>query len=144
MTENRASTCEGGPQVPAATGKWVCGDPSLHAQAVKPWDLLTSSLSRGHFRHGMRYLSASAFSVYAERFACQVRLRGQSPLDLIALAVPIRVPPHTLCWKHRWSTEQMLAITGDALDVLLDSGHEQLVVLVDRLPTRRELWEERA
>jgi AraC family transcriptional regulator, ethanolamine operon transcriptional activator len=144
VTEHRARTCDNGRPAQATTGAWVCDDPSLHEQAVKPWELLTSCLSRGQFRHEMRYFSASAFSVYQERFAYRVRLRGQSPPGVIAVAVPIRVPPQTLCWKNPWSTEQMPAINGDALDVLLDAGHEQLVVLVDGALARRELGQERA
>ena len=144
MTENRTRVPEVGRQAPATVGTCVSGDPSLHEQAVKPWELLTSSLARGPFRHEMRFLSASSFTVYEERFACRVRLRGHSPPGVLALAVPIRVSPQTLCWKDRWSTEQMPAITADVLDVLLDAGHEQLIVLVDAALMRRELGEEHA
>ena len=144
MTEDRTRVSEGRCQAPATTGIWVSTDPSLHEQAVKPWELLTSSLARGPFQHKMRYLSAPSFTIYEDRFACRVRLRGHSPPGVIALAVPIRVPPQTLCWKDRWSAEQMPAITADVLDVLLDAGHEQLIVLVDGSLMRRELGEERA
>lgn len=144
MTEHRTrvTQVEVGRQAPATAGTWISVDPSLHEQAMKPWELLTSSLSRGPFRHEMRYVSASSFTVYVERFACRVRLRGHSPPGLIALAVPIRVPPRTLCWKDRWSAEQMPAMTGDVLDVLLDAGHVHLIVLVGGALVRRELGEE--
>lgn len=144
MTDNRARGDGTGSQATVSAGSCAFGDPSLHEQAVKPWELLTTSLSRGDFRHEMRYVGASTFSIYAERFAGQVRLRGQSPPGVIALAVPIRVPPHSLCWKQPWWPERIQAIQGDALDVLLDAGHEQVVVLIEGCLMRRELGEERA
>jgi hypothetical protein len=83
----------------ATIGVWRSLDPSLHEEAVKPWELLTDLPAGEPFLHEMRYLSAPSFTVYEEHFSCAVRLRGQSPPGFIVLAVPIRLPPKSTCWK---------------------------------------------
>jgi AraC family ethanolamine operon transcriptional activator len=129
---------------PAVVGVWRSRDPSLHEQAAKPWELLTDPTTGEPFLHEMRYLSVPSFTVYEEHFSCSVRLRGQSPQGFIVLAVPIRLPAKTTCWKDPWSPEQIPTLADGALDVLLSGGHKQLVVLVDPALAQRELGEERA
>ena len=143
VTEDRATTSDDAYGDAAVVGVWRSHDPSLHEQAVKPWELLTDLPVRAPFLHEMRYLSAPSFAVYEEHYACSVRLRGQSPQDLIALAVPIRLPPTTTCWKNPWPAQQMPATQGGAVDVLFGSGQKHLIVLVDSKLARRELGEER-
>jgi AraC-like DNA-binding protein len=135
-----ADACEN----PTVAGVWRSRDPSLHEQAVKPWELLTDPAAGEPFLHEMRYVSAPSFTVYQEYFSCSVRLRGQSPQGFIVLAVPIRLPPNTTCWKDPWSPEQIPILADGALDVLLGGGHKQLVVLVAPSLAQRELGEERA
>jgi AraC-like DNA-binding protein len=129
---------------PAVVGVWRSRDPSLHEEAVKPWELLTDLLAGEPFLHEMRYLSAPSFTVYEEHFSCAVHLRGQSPRGFIVLAVPIRLPPKSTCWKVPWAQEQIPTLADGALDVLLGGGHKQLVVLVAPALAQRELGEERA
>ena len=129
---------------PAVVGVWRSRDPSLHEEAVKPWELLTDLLAGEPFLHEMRYLSAPSFTVYEEHFSCSVRLRGQSPQGFIVFAVPIRLPAKSTCWKDPWSPEQIPTLADGALDVLLGGGHKQLVVLVAPALAQRELGEERA
>jgi len=129
---------------PAVVGVWRSLDPTLHEEAVKPWELLTDLPAGEPFLHEMRYLSAPSFTVYEEHFSCAVRLRGQSPPGFIVLAVPIRLPPKSTCWKDPWAQEQIPTLADGALDVLLGGGHRQLVVLVAPALAQRELGEERA
>lgn len=124
-------------------GVWRSSDPSVHEQAVKPWELLTDLPVRARFLHEMRYLSAPAFTIYEEHYGCPVRLRGQSPKGVIALAVPIRRPPTTNCWRDAWSAEQMPAIVDGPVDVLFGAGQKHLIVLVATSLARRELGEAR-
>ena len=144
MAGHRAKPSEDPCGNSAVCGVWRSRDPSLHEQAVKPWELLTDLPASEPFLHEMRYLSAPSFTVYEEHFSCAVRLRGQSPRGFIVLAVPIRLPPKTTCWKAPWSPEQMPTLADGALDVLLGGGHKQLVVLVAPALAQRELGEERA
>jgi AraC family ethanolamine operon transcriptional activator len=128
----------------AVVGVWRSVDPSQHEEAVKPWELLTDLPAGAPFLHEMRYLSAPSFTVYEEHFSCAVRLRGQSPPGFIVLAVPIRLPPKSTCWKDPWVQEQIPTLADGALDVMLGDGHKQLVVLVAPALARRELGKERA
>ena len=144
MAGHRAKPSEDACGDPAVCGVWRSRDPSLHEEAVKPWELLTDLLAGEPFLHEMRYLSAPSFTVYEEHFSCSVRLRGQSPRGFIVLAVPIRLPPESTCWKVPWAQEQIPTLADGALDVLLGGGHKQLVVLVAPALAQRELGEERA
>jgi AraC family ethanolamine operon transcriptional activator len=143
VTEDRAQPSEDVRGNPPVLGVWRSRDPSLHEQAVKPWELLTELPSGEPFLHEMRYLSTPSFAAYEERFSCSVRLRGQSPPGFIVLAVPMRLSPTTTCWKDPWSAEQIPALAQGALDVFLGQGHKQLVVFIAPSLARRELGEER-
>lgn len=81
----------------AAPGVLVEDHLTLHQEAVRPWEGVTSPLQVGAFPYRMHYLVTESFGLYDETFASRVRPRGQSPPDVLAFPTPICSPSDSLC-----------------------------------------------
>lgn len=119
------------PSAAAIAGRISVGDPVLHEQMVQPWELCHTPLQRGEFGYRMRYLRLPGITLYRERFDLRCRLLGQSPAATFVVALPLHNDRRSSYWGRRLELPGMLAMVPGGLDVMLDGGHAQLVLLID-------------
>ncbi len=130
--------------IPSSTqvGEIEVDDPSLHGQASRPWDLISTPLSGGAFHHGKRYLVTPAFTAYVETFSLPTRVQGLSPPGLLTVAVPIRLGPRSAYWSAERRAPGFPAMLPGSLDVVIDGGQVHLLVLIDLAHLRATLTPE--
>jgi AraC family ethanolamine operon transcriptional activator len=126
----------------SGVGKASACDPVLHEQMVRPWDLCHMPREPGEFGYRMRYLRIPGITLYRETFDLHCCLQGLSPVDTFAFSLPTRVDSSSTYWGSSLYTPGMPAMLSGALDVKLERGHEQLVVLIDASLMRSHLPEE--
>ena len=126
----------------SGVGEVSASDPVLHEQMVRPWDLCHMPREPGEFGYRMRYLRIPGITLYRETFDLHCCLQGLSPVDTFAFSVPSRVDSSSTYWGSSLHTCGMPAMLSGALDVKLERGHEQLVILIDATLMRSHLPEE--
>ena len=126
----------------SSAGETSACDPVLHEQMVRPWDLCHTPIERGKFGYSMRYVKMPGITVYREAFDLCCGLQGLSPVDTFALSVPARVDSSSTYWGSLLSARGMPAMLSGGLDVQLERGHEQLVILINSSLMRSSLPQE--
>ena len=126
----------------SSAGEASACDPVLHEQMVRPWDLCHNPREHGKFGYRMRYLRMPGITFYREAFDLRCDLQGLSPVDTFAFSVPATVDSSSTYWGSSLNTPGMPAMLSGGLDVKLERGHEQLVILIDSSLMRSNLPEE--
>ena len=122
-----------------AVGEVTACDPSLHEEIVRPWDLVNTPLERGAFGYRMRYLQTPTFTLYREQFDLFCRLQGLSPSKVFAFSIPICAGTRSHYWRKPLHESGIPAMFPGELDVEMDTGQDQLLVLVDLSLLHRHL-----
>ena len=122
--------------LPASLGHAMAGevsacDPVSHEQMVRPWDLCHRPMERGEFGYHMRYLKIPGITLYREVFDLRCVLQGLSPVGTFAFAVPLGGAAPSAYWGSPLDASGMPAMLPGGLDVVLEHGHKQLVILID-------------
>lgn len=98
---------------------------------MRPWDLCHRPMARGEFGYRMRYLKIPGITVYREVFDLRCSLQGLSPVGTFVFAVPLGGAAPSTYWGSLLDASGMPAMLPGGLDVILERGHEQLVILID-------------
>lgn len=114
-------------------GRIYANDPSVYEQIVQPWQLFCSPIDRGSFSYDICYLKTPAMTLYRERFDLSCHLRGLSPPNTFTFSVPVRLGSRTTYWKSPLEVSGFPAMLPGGLDVVVDSGQIQLVILLNPL-----------
>ena len=126
----------------AATGHFEIDDPCAYECASEPWEILAEPIGRGPFSNRKDFLVTASLILYREDFSGSVRVRGMSPPGMLAIGFPLRVGDRSRYWGASPGGGTLPATPPGALDVVLDAGQEQLIVLVALEALRRSLPED--
>ena len=114
----------------AAAGRFEIDDPCAYEYASAPWEILAEPIARGSFANRKDFLVTSSLVLYREDFNGPTRVRGMSPPGMLAVGLPLRVGGRSEYWGAAPGGSTLPATLPGALDVVLDDGQEQLIVLV--------------
>ena len=123
----------------AAAGRFEIDDPCAYEYASAPWEILVEPIARGSFANRKDFLVTSSLIIYREDFNGPIRVRGMSPPDMLAVGLPLRVGDKSRYWGKSPAGSALPATLPGAIDVVLDAGQEQLVILVAMELLRRSL-----
>jgi len=135
----QSDAAERAPAAAAAAGRFEIDDPCAYEFASAPWEILAEPIARGSFANRKDFLVTSSLIIYREDFSGPIHVRGMSPQGMLAVALPMRVGDKSRYWGTSPAGSTLPATLPGGLDVVLDAGQEQLVVLVALELLRRSL-----
>ncbi|MCG6986210.1 MAG: helix-turn-helix domain-containing protein [Thiocapsa sp.] len=126
----------------AAAGSFEIFDPCAYECASGPWEILAEPIAPGPFANRKDFLVTPSVILYREDFRGSMRVRGMSPPGMLAVGLPLRVGDKSRYWGVSPGGGTLPATLPGALDVILDDGQEQLIVLIALDLLRRSLPED--
>lgn len=112
-------------------GAVTADDPCKYEQLVQPWELINTPVERGTFGYRMQYLRTPAITLYREQFDLECRLQGLSPAGVFVLSVPVRLGACSRYWGSQPHDTGFPFMLPGGLDVEIDSGQDQILLLVN-------------
>jgi AraC family ethanolamine operon transcriptional activator len=142
LRPDHGNQAEGATAADVAAGSFEIFDPCAYECASSPWEILAEPIAPGPFANRKDFLVTPSVILYRENFRGSMRVRGMSPPGMLAVGLPLRVGDKSRYWGVSPEGGALPATLPGALDVILDDGQEQLIVLIALDLLRRSLPED--
>ncbi|MGI3124463.1 helix-turn-helix domain-containing protein [Nitratireductor sp. PBL-C9] len=130
----------------AGTGFFSTEEPSLYEAAIRPWNLTVEPLEAGPFGCDIAFLKLDGIAIYRDQYHTDMRLRGTTPPDALALALPLAgLCDKSAFWGRTLCKHNLHHSFYRELDSTTAAGHDQIVILIGTderyAPEFADLWD---
>ena len=131
LAENQQNTNLAPPTQIVNTGQIEVSDPTEFEHISQPWEVMVKPLDQNTFNNHKSYLITPSIILYKEIFSSAIQLHGLTPDGMLGFTIPLKLGNRSLFWNKPINPHELPASLPGGLDVVLDAGQTQILVLIE-------------
>ena len=116
----------------AIAGHYSTDEAVLYEAAIQPWELNVDLSRSGRFQCDIQFVRMEGITVYRDRYAYDMRLRGMTPPNTLTIGIPIGgITDESAFWGKAIDPNGIYPTFHRELDSRTAAGHDQFIILID-------------
>ena len=113
------------------TGQIRESDPAAFELNSQPWELMIKPLDNNAFNHYKSYLVTPSFILYKSSYSSAIHVQGLTPEGMLGINIPLKFGKRSVFWNSPINTHGLPASLPGGLDIVIDAGQINVVVLIE-------------